>query len=128
MEPLNTVKQVVEYNSCIHDKLTAICDPIFSNFGFNSFGYTRISDNGNRLILETNKLWLDYYSDIKFLENNNGKNSIINNITNLIADPCSQEFYIQVLSGNPNNKLHENLFNCGIWNSVSIYIHLKKSV
>jgi DNA-binding CsgD family transcriptional regulator len=124
MKNLYAVQDIVQYNAGIGKKLLTICEPIFSNFGFSSFGYTRIQNNGNRLILETNKDWLNYYGDAGFQEKNDGPKSLLGNIERLIVNPPPEEFHIQVLTGPPKSKLHENLQALNVWNSVSIYVQM----
>ncbi len=126
MNNLYAIQDIIQYNYGIGNKLTEICDPIFSNFGFTSFGYSRIQKNGDRLILETNKDWLNYYSDIDFKEKKEGSSSLIGNLENLILDPPSEEFHIQMLIGSPKSKLHEQLCVLNVWNSVSIYVNMNK--
>lgn len=119
---------LTQYNISMSNKLSEICKPIFDNFGFSSFGYTRVFNDGCRLILETNKEWLEAYSKIDFRENNDGESSLIYNLHNLSSRPHLEEFYIQILTGAPKTELHKNLYTLGIWNSVSIYIHMNKFI
>lgn len=128
MKNLYAVQDIIQYNAGISKKLLNICEPIFNNFGFSSFGYTRIQNNGNRLILETNKDWLNYYSEDNFQEKNDGSKSLLSNIEQLILSPPPDEFHMQVLTGPPKSKWHENLQALNIWNSVSIYVQMNSFV
>ncbi len=128
MKDLYAIQNIIQYNAGIANKLLNICEPIFHNFGFSSFGYTRIQNNGKRLILETNKDWLNLYSDVGFQEMNEGPKSLINNIENLVINPPVEEFHIQVLTGAPKSKLHEHLRVLNVWNSVSIYVDMNNFV
>lgn len=122
---LNVIEEIVDYNKQNLSTLTDICKPLFDNFGFTSFGYTRIKNNSRRIILETNNQWLEYYAQLKFSETNCGSNSLVYNILQAMKHNTSQEFYMHSLSGKPNNPQHEFLASIDIWNCLSLYTHEK---
>lgn len=128
MKDLRAIHNIVQYNECIRNRLSEICQPIFNGFGFTSFGYTRLQKNGNRIILETNRDWLNYYSNIAFEEKKEGTNSLISNLENLIVNPTAEEFHIQMFVGSPKTKIQEQLCVLKVWNSVSCYINSKEYI
>lgn len=121
-------RALVEYNRANSQKLFNICAPLFNTFGFTSFGYTRIYEDGKRLILETNEKWLEVYSQNKFQEDDDGPKSLVNNLTNLIYTSPPQELYINILKDSPQSCLHNCLFSLGIWNTISIYVYMNKFI
>lgn len=120
--------ELIQYNNDISGKLNDICVPLFKNFGFSSFGYTRIREDGGRLVLETNKQWLEYYSEKEFEEKNEGAHSLVHNLSQTMTSSCPQEFYVNVLTGDPQSKLHDYLYSLDLWNSISIYVHMNKFI
>jgi len=124
----NNVHEIVQYNHEFAEKLTNFCKPIFENFGFTSFGYNRIYEDGRRIILESNKKWFEFYGKVGFEEKNHGSNSMVQQVANLLNIPHSQGYHLHMLSGKPSNKAHEFLVEIDLWNCMSIYLPLNKGV
>lgn len=118
-------QDVIQYNEAIKNKLSDICEPIFSGFGFKSLGYTRIKKNGERLILDTHSDLLNYYCDSAFQEKVKGDNSLVCTLDSLGGNSPHQEGYIQMFSGDPKSKLEEKLYHYDVWNCISITFNMK---
>lgn len=113
-----------KFNEQLHSFLLEICSPIFNNFGFSSFGYTKYREDGSRMLLETNHEWFELYNQFEFNEKIDGPSSLLYNI----ANTSYNEFHTNILIGKPKTRLHKILFSLNMWNSVSVYIKTEKYI
>src|SRR3989338_11624667 len=118
------INDFINYNTELYPLLKDICHPLFSNFNFSSFGYTKYLFDGSRMVLETNHDWFKLYDQLKFNEKEEGTHSLLHNIMMLE----SKDQHSNILVGNPKSKLHEALFSLNIWNSISIYTKTEKYI
>lgn len=119
-------QDVIKYNQAIKNKLSDICEPIFTGFGFKSLGYTRIKINGERLILDTHTDLLNYYCESAFQEKIKGDNSLVCTLNRIKSNSPHHECHIQVYSGNPKTELEERLYHYDIWNCISLTFNMQQ--
>jgi DNA-binding CsgD family transcriptional regulator len=116
--------EFIQFNEHIQSFLLDVCSPLFNNFDFSSFGYTKYRSDGSRMVLETNQEWFELYSQFEFDEKMDGPSSLLHNIANITTN----ELHSNILIGKPKTKLHEILFSLNMWNSISIYVKSEKYI
>lgn len=120
----NCIKNVLQFNITVRPLITEICSPLFTNLKFNSFGYTKVFNDGRRLILESNIDWLQRYSEYEFAESFDSSKSLLTNL----KEAYKKTYHYLVLTGEPKNNIHRSLFELDLWNSMSLYIKNKDSI
>lgn len=117
-------KEIVNFNQQVNGDLVHFCSPLFDSFNLNHFGFTKYYPDGSRVILETNKQWLEVYGESDFYEDPNRFNSLIHYMNSL----PKQGYNYNIFTGKPEGPTHQKLYELGMWNSISFYKREGKAV
>lgn len=121
-----TNRSALEFNISHVEKVSTICQPLFNNFGINTFVYSHFFNNGTYLDLCTNIAWQQHY-----IEHFAAHSFIIEYVRTIYQNSTHY-----VLWNNDSTLPREQIFkkfiidSCGfdIWHGFSIYKNHKDSL
>src|SRR5258708_3811175 len=108
---LDNLNALAGWNKAHADTLRKICSPLFNNFPINHFTYLKIFDDGYRIFLNPNSVWLERYLN----------KSLYNNSKHAAHRPLEKGLTIKLWNDQPMDLVFENLLDLNIWNGATFF-------